>query len=68
MRLGTNELLIIGGIIVLLCGGAKLSQLGKECVRFVSLSSPRSLRIPITKHVTCLRYFRPVGKLVSVVV
>jgi sec-independent protein translocase protein TatA len=29
MGLGTNELLIIGGIVVLLFGGAKLSQLGK---------------------------------------
>jgi sec-independent protein translocase protein TatA len=29
LGLGTNELLIIGGIVVLLFGGAKLSQLGK---------------------------------------
>lgn len=27
--IGTNELLIIGGVIVLLFGGSKLSQLGK---------------------------------------
>lgn len=29
MGLGTNELLIIGGIIVVLFGGSKPSQLGK---------------------------------------
>jgi sec-independent protein translocase protein TatA len=29
MGLGTNEMLIVGGIVVLLFGGAKLSQLGK---------------------------------------
>lgn len=29
LGIGTNELLIIGGVIVLLFGGSKLSQLGK---------------------------------------